>query len=120
MGSALALLGADRREDRSRDGSWSVGALGRVAALGPTVGDLVLLADPRPHPELVEGRRPIRTLWRLERRLPRVSDTHGHEVTDVGPFSHSDGCDPFGLCDELSPCVAGGVYDGVAVFEDGV
>jgi hypothetical protein len=41
-------------------------------------------------------------------------------LTDVGPVTHSDGCDPFGLGDELSPCVAGRVYDGVVVLEDGV
>jgi hypothetical protein len=38
----------------------------------------------------------------------------------VGPFSHSNGSDPLGLGDELSPCVAGGVYNGVVVLEDGV
>jgi hypothetical protein len=38
----------------------------------------------------------------------------------IRPVRHSDGCDPFRLGDELSPCVAGGVYDGVIVLEDGV
>ena len=38
----------------------------------------------------------------------------------MGPVGHSDGCDPFRLGDELSPCVAGRVYDGVVVLEDGV
>jgi hypothetical protein len=34
------------------------------------------------------------------------------------PILHSNGCNPLGLGDELSPCVAGGVYDGVVVLED--
>ena len=38
----------------------------------------------------------------------------------MGPVPHSDGCDPFRLGYELSPCVAGRVYDGVVVLEDGV
>jgi hypothetical protein len=37
----------------------------------------------------------------------------------MGPFSHSNGCNALGLGDELSPWVAGGVYDGVVVL-DGV
>ena len=38
----------------------------------------------------------------------------------MGPVTPSDGCDPFGLGDELSPCVAGRVDDGVVVLEEGV
>ena len=38
----------------------------------------------------------------------------------MGPVWHSDGCDAFGIGDEIAPCVAGGVDDGVVVFEDGV
>ena len=47
--------------------------------------------------------------------IPRVM-----RADRCGPVPHSDGCDPFGLGDELSPCVAGRVYDGVVVLEDGV
>ena len=41
-------------------------------------------------------------------------------LTDMRPVAHSDGCDGFGFGDELSPCGACGVDDGVVVFEDGV
>ena len=44
-GCTLSVLGADRAEDISQAVRWSVGALGTRAALGPTPGDLVLLAD---------------------------------------------------------------------------
>ena len=46
-GCALAVLGADRAEDISRGGSLIRGRARTRAALGPTAGDLVLLADAR-------------------------------------------------------------------------
>ena len=46
-GCALAVLGADRAEDISRGGSLISGSARTRAALGPTAGDLVLLADAR-------------------------------------------------------------------------
>ena len=55
-GCAFALLGADGAEDISGGGSLVFGRARTCSALGPTAGDLVLLADARPHPELVEGR----------------------------------------------------------------
>jgi hypothetical protein len=52
----------------------------------------------------------------LEGRLiPRVM-----RADRCGPLFACDGCDPFGLGDELSPCVADRVYDGVVVLEDGI
>jgi hypothetical protein len=44
---ALAVLGADRAEDISAGGSLIFGCAWARAALGPTPGDLVLLADAR-------------------------------------------------------------------------
>ena len=41
-------------------------------------------------------------------------------MTDVSPVAHSEGRDRFGLSDEFVPSFAGGVDDGVVVFEDGV
>ena len=42
---ALAVLGTDRAEDIGGGGSLISGSAGPGAALGPTPGDLVLLAD---------------------------------------------------------------------------
>ncbi len=50
------------------------------SALGPPAGDLVLLANARPHPELVEGRRRTRPLWRWERRPSRGGSLPGARV----------------------------------------
>ena len=47
QGCALAVLGADRAEDISRGGSLVRRRARARAALGPTAGDLVLLADAR-------------------------------------------------------------------------
>ena len=44
---ALAVLGTDRAENIGRGGSLISGRAGARAALGPTAGDLVLLADAR-------------------------------------------------------------------------
>ena len=44
---ALAVLGRDRAEDVGRSGSLIFGSAWTRAALGPTAGDLVLLADAR-------------------------------------------------------------------------
>ena len=44
---AFAVLGTDRAEDISRGGSLIFGSAWTRAALGPTAGDLVLLADAR-------------------------------------------------------------------------
>jgi len=46
-GRALAVSGADRAEDIGRCGSLIFRGAGARSALGPTAGDLVLLADPR-------------------------------------------------------------------------
>ncbi len=45
QGCALAVLGTDRAEDVSGGGSLIFGRARTRAALGPTPGDLVLLAD---------------------------------------------------------------------------
>ena len=45
QGRALALLRADRTEDVGRGGALITGRAWAGAALGPTAGDLVLLAD---------------------------------------------------------------------------
>ena len=45
QGCALALLGADRTEDVGGSGPLVARRAGAGAALGPTAGDLVLLAD---------------------------------------------------------------------------
>ena len=47
QGCTLSVLGADRAEDISRGGSLIFGSAWTGAALGPTAGDLVLLADAR-------------------------------------------------------------------------
>jgi hypothetical protein len=44
---ALAVLGTDRAEDRGGGGSLISGSAWTGAALGPTPGDLVVLADAR-------------------------------------------------------------------------
>ena len=41
-------------------------------------------------------------------------------LTCVGPISHSDGHDGFGLIDELVPGLAARLDDGVVVFENAV
>ncbi len=41
-------------------------------------------------------------------------------LTCVGPVSHSDGHDGFGLIDELVPGLAASLDDGVVVFENAV
>ncbi len=41
-------------------------------------------------------------------------------LTCLGPISHSDGDDGFGLIDELVPGLAAGLDDGVVVFENAV
>ena len=46
-GGALAVSGTDRAEDIGRGGSLIFRRAGARSALGPTAGDLVLLADPR-------------------------------------------------------------------------
>ena len=46
-GCALAVLGADRAEDIGGDRSLIFGSARARAALGPSAGDLVLLADAR-------------------------------------------------------------------------
>src|SRR5271165_7169973 len=46
-GCALAVPGADRAEDIGGGGSLILGSAWTRAALGPTAGDLVLLADAR-------------------------------------------------------------------------
>jgi hypothetical protein len=46
-GCALAVPGADRAEDISGGGSLIFGSARSAAALGPTAGGLVLLADAR-------------------------------------------------------------------------
>ena len=45
--SALAISGTDRAEEVGRGGSLIFRRAGARSALGPTAGDLVLLADPR-------------------------------------------------------------------------
>ena len=57
---------------------------------------------------------------RLVRSLSDDLYQGSYRLTDVSPISHSDGCDACGLGGEFSPCIAGGVDDGVVVFEDGV
>jgi hypothetical protein len=47
---------------------------------------------------------------------PTMSDTNGHS----GPVPHPDEGDRFGLGGQFPPCVAGGVENGVVIFEDGV
>ncbi len=46
-GRALTVSGADRVEDIGRGGSLIFRGAGARSALGPTAGNLVLLADPR-------------------------------------------------------------------------
>ena len=46
-GCALAALETDRAENIGRGGSLIFGGAGARAALGPTAGDLILLADAR-------------------------------------------------------------------------
>ena len=72
-GCALTRLGADRAEDIGGGGSLIFGSARTGAAPGPPAGDLVLLADARPHPELVEGRRRTRLLINDALRAPLAS-----------------------------------------------
>ena len=59
--------------------------------------------------------------------IERLIDVAAHDLyqrrqllTCVGPISGSDGHDGFGLIDELVPCLAASLDDGVVVFENAV
>ena len=101
---------------------------GQTLRLIHCAGRTEMSDKPRMMAPMVMPRTPKRTMERLtlmatmttDKKLDAAALCRVKRLTDVGPVTHADGCDPFRVSDEFAPSFACGVDDRVVVFEHGV